>query len=195
LERNQDPFQEFEIRQRDDSAALNRMETGRDEDMEDSRRTLRSRGELQGENGNETREGNADQSQRSSGTSRSNVANTERQRLEGFSEHSTTIGGQDKRTQFGNESSRSSQSRDVADTNGERSQRTKQSETYRGETETQLSTTQSITTEGNHWEFEPDVGRVAYGIPGRVHRLKALGNSIVPKIVEEIGYALIKGMK
>jgi hypothetical protein len=84
---------------------------------------------------------------------------------------------------------------DVADTNGERSQRTKQSETYRGETETQLSTTQSITTEGNHWEFEPDVGRVAYGIPGRVHRLKALGNSIVPKIVEEIGYALIKGMK
>ena len=76
-----------------------------------------------------------------------------------------------------------------------RSQRTKQSETHRGETETQLSTTQSIKTEGNHWEFEPDVGRVAYGIPGRVHRLKALGNSIVPKIVEEIGYALIKGMK
>jgi hypothetical protein len=36
---------------------------------------------------------------------------------------------------------------------------------------------------------------VAYGVPGRVHRLKALGNSIVPKIVEEIGYALIKGMK
>ena len=33
LERNQDPFQEFEIRQRDDSTALNRMETGSDEDM------------------------------------------------------------------------------------------------------------------------------------------------------------------
>ena len=48
---------------------------------------------------------------------------------------------------------------------------------------------------GIQWEFEPDVGRVAYGVPGRVHRLKALGNSIVPKIVEEIGYALIKGMK
>jgi len=123
------------------------------------------------------------------------VANTERKGLEGFSEQGATIGGQDKRTQFGNESSRSSQSRDVADTNGERSQRTKQSETHRGETETQLSTTQSIKTEGNHWEFEPDVGRVAYGVPGRVHRLKALGNSIVPKIVEEIGYALIKGMK
>ena len=84
---------------------------------------------------------------------------------------------------------------DVANADPERLQRTKQSKTYRGETKTQLSTTQSITTERNHWQFEPDVGRVAHGIPGRVHRLKGLGNSIVPQIVEEIGKALIKGMK
>ena len=45
------------------------------------------------------------------------------------------------------------------------------------------------------WDFEPNVGRVAHGISGRVHRLKGLGNSIVPQIVEEIGKALIKGMK
>jgi DNA (cytosine-5)-methyltransferase 1 len=44
----------------------------------------------------------------------------------------------------------------------------------------------------SNWEFEPNVGRVANGIPGRVHRLKGLGNSIVPKIAEEIGYAIIK---
>jgi site-specific DNA-cytosine methylase len=43
----------------------------------------------------------------------------------------------------------------------------------------------------SNWEFEPDVGRVANGIPGRVHRLKGLGNSIVPKIAEEIGKAII----
>ena len=42
------------------------------------------------------------------------------------------------------------------------------------------------------WSVEPNVGRVAHGVPGRVHRLKGLGNSIVPQIVEEIGYALIK---
>jgi len=42
------------------------------------------------------------------------------------------------------------------------------------------------------WEFEPNVGRVAHGVPGRVHRLKALGNSIVPQIAEEIGRAIIK---
>ena len=39
---------------------------------------------------------------------------------------------------------------------------------------------------------EPNVGRVAHGIPGRVYRLKGLGNSIVPKIAEEIGKAIIK---
>ena len=42
------------------------------------------------------------------------------------------------------------------------------------------------------WSVEPNVGRVAHGVPGRVYRLKGLGNSIVPQIVEEIGYALIK---
>jgi len=45
------------------------------------------------------------------------------------------------------------------------------------------------------WDVEPDVGRVAYGVSGRVHRLKGLGNSIVPQIAEEIGRAIIKAMK
>ena len=44
----------------------------------------------------------------------------------------------------------------------------------------------------NNWDIEPDVGRVADGIPGRVHRLKGLGNSIVPQIAEEIGQAIMK---
>jgi hypothetical protein len=33
---------------------------------------------------------------------------------------------------------------------------------------------------------------VAHGIPGRVYRLKGLGNSIVPKIAEEIGKAIME---
>jgi hypothetical protein len=36
---------------------------------------------------------------------------------------------------------------------------------------------------------------VANGVSGRVHRLRGLGNSIVPQIVEEIGYAIVKAMK
>jgi len=39
---------------------------------------------------------------------------------------------------------------------------------------------------GNHWDLEPDVGRVAHGIPSRTHRLRALGNSIVPQVAAEI---------
>ena len=45
------------------------------------------------------------------------------------------------------------------------------------------------------WPTEPDVGRVAHGVSGRVHRLKGLGNSIVPQIVEEIGRAIIEAEK
>lgn len=31
------------------------------------------------------------------------------------------------------------------------------------------------------WPAEPDVGRVAYGVPNRVDRLKCLGNAVVPQ--------------
>jgi len=41
------------------------------------------------------------------------------------------------------------------------------------------------------WAVEPDVGRVAYGIPKRVDRLKQLGNSVVPQIPELIGKAIM----
>jgi DNA (cytosine-5)-methyltransferase 1 len=50
----------------------------------------------------------------------------------------------------------------------------------------------SLSGESSWWHTEPDVGRVAHGVPGRVHRLKALGNSIVPQIAEEIGKAIVE---
>ena len=40
------------------------------------------------------------------------------------------------------------------------------------------------------WEFEPDVGRLVDGLPNRVSQLRALGNSIVPQIAQEIGQAI-----
>ena len=42
------------------------------------------------------------------------------------------------------------------------------------------------------WGTEPSVGRVANGIPGRVDRLKQLGNSVVPQIPELIGRAILQ---
>ena len=40
------------------------------------------------------------------------------------------------------------------------------------------------------WTVEPNVGRVAHGIPRRVDRLKGLGNAIVPQISMQIGLAI-----
>ena len=40
------------------------------------------------------------------------------------------------------------------------------------------------------WEFEPNVGRVANGIPSRVDRLKCLGNAIVPQQIYPIFEAI-----
>lgn len=42
------------------------------------------------------------------------------------------------------------------------------------------------------WAVEPDVGRVANGIPDRVDRLRGLGNSVVPQVAEWIGRRLME---
>jgi DNA (cytosine-5)-methyltransferase 1 len=39
---------------------------------------------------------------------------------------------------------------------------------------------------GGGWLAEPGMGRVAHGIPNRTHRLKSLGNAIVPQVAAEI---------
>ena len=45
---------------------------------------------------------------------------------------------------------------------------------------------------GYTWEPEPELGRVANGVPGRVDRLRSLGNAVVPEKVEAIGRAIIQ---
>jgi DNA (cytosine-5)-methyltransferase 1 len=44
----------------------------------------------------------------------------------------------------------------------------------------------------NWWESEPNVGRVAHGIPSRVDRLKGLGNAVVPQVAEYIGRLVLQ---
>lgn len=41
------------------------------------------------------------------------------------------------------------------------------------------------------WSPEPSVGRMAHGLPGRVDRIKALGNAIVP----QVAYQILKGIQ
>lgn len=79
----------------------------------------------------------------------------------------------------------SSRSQDVADTASvgfkqgtderrEISEETRRTESYFG----------NYSSRRNQWSVEPDVGRVANGVPKRVDRLKCLGNAIVPQIAE-----------
>jgi DNA (cytosine-5)-methyltransferase 1 len=42
------------------------------------------------------------------------------------------------------------------------------------------------------WTTEPDVGRVAHGVPSRVDRLRGLGNAVVPQVAEWIGRRLME---
>ena len=149
------------------------------EDMENSRRTLRSRGELKGENGNETGEGNANIDQRSSSTSRSNVADTKSisSNVRERREHQEERQGQQQ-------------------TRGEGGETMVDSSTGRCTSqETEVQPGRYSSFDSSWWQSEPELGRVAHGVPGRVHRLKALGNSIVPKIVQEIGNAIIEAEK
>ena len=44
---------------------------------------------------------------------------------------------------------------------------------------------------GRNWLTEPDVGRVANGVPSRVDRLRGLGNAVVPPVAEWIGRRIL----
>ena len=126
------------------------------------------------------------------GSSNSNVADTKSigSDVGRRSEHSETWNGQ---REIGGENSQ-----DDANSNEEGLQGFRQSRN-------QLNKRFSLRSEGSEgehgtvgqgwWSVEPNVGRVAHGVPGRVYRLKGLGNSIVPQIVEEIGKALIKATR
>jgi DNA (cytosine-5)-methyltransferase 1 len=48
---------------------------------------------------------------------------------------------------------------------------------------------------GGRWPTEPDVGRVANGVPSRVDRLKCLGNAVVPQVAELVGLLVIQHME
>lgn len=61
-----------------------------------------------------------------------------------------------------------------------------------GETTSQeiLGDGSSVSRVGAWWSVEPNVGRVAHGVPKRMDRLKCLGNSVVPQIPYLIGLAI-----
>ena len=75
-----------------------------------------------------------------------------------------------------------------ANTNSEGSQR------YGNKYKLRKSQEERKTSWSRWWESEPDVGRVAHGVPKRVDRLKCLGNSLVPQIPYYIGKVILEVM-
>lgn len=71
------------------------------------------------------------------------------------------------------------ESKDVANTTGEQRKRNRGTRTGR-----------KRFTDYGRWSIEPDVGRVANGVSNRVHRIKGLGNAIVPQVAYQIFKAI-----
>ena len=124
------------------------------------------------------------------------MADSERLGREEGTQESKEFEGKESSDQSDNRSERRTESRageDVADTEG--SDRNEyEIDGEHGETETQeiLRDGSSVSGVSTWWSVEPDVGRVAHGVPNRVDRLKCLGNSVVPQIPYVIGLTIKK---
>ena len=140
-----------------------------------SRRTLQSRAELRKENENEIAKRYANQFERSSKTSEFDVA---------YTDHRNHNEKKEIRTR-GNAINFSSAN--LAHTDSKRRCLWK---TDRQNAE-DVGQSPRCKVTGN-WNFEPNVGRVANGIPNRVDRLRGLGNAIVPQIAYQIGKAIME---
>ena len=139
--------------------------------MENSRRSLQSRGIKQGENADEDGQGDAHQFKRSGGTRENALANSNNGHIRQEEEVCTR----------GNTSEPSSE--DVSDTN---------EQMLEGQWQEPFRSQEEITdiSDSGWWELEPDVGRVAHGISNRAHRLRSLGNAVVPQIIYQLGKAI-----
>jgi DNA (cytosine-5)-methyltransferase 1 len=100
----------------------------------------------------------------------------------------------DERTRWGEQFSRGCESAgDVADSGSLNAQRIEPECAYQEKRSLALWGQIGSCRDGSGWwGAEPDVGRVAHGIPARVDRLKGLGNAVVPQIPELIGRAIIE---
>ena len=166
-------------------------------DVENAGRSLRSGSELRGEDEKETGQGNADLTQRSGEASQFDVADTVSGNAQAGREGRREIrkGHQGE----GISSNASSGGEDMANTKSSFRNVNEINKEY-GETETQeilgdgssLSRTQVESPWEGWWDIEPDVGRVAHGVSARTHRLKGLGNSLVPAIPYHIGTAILE---
>ena len=149
--------------------------------VENTRRTLRQGSELRKENEDEVGKGNANQFERSSGSSEIDVADAIKGNVETGRERQREI--REGHQEEGIPSNASSCGENVADTQGIHAQ---------GQHDGQR---QKQPWGEGWWDLEPRLGRVAHGVPNRVDRLKALGNSLIPYIPYLIGLSILESIE
>lgn len=138
-------------------------------------------------------EGNLKECGRRISHSGQNVADSLGEGLEGYARNEREGKGREKSDGSISKESLSAR-KNVADSKGEQSA----SNDYRGE-QREAGESQQVESRGGdrwglregNWTIEPELGRVANGIPHRVDRLKGLGNAIVP----QVAYQILKGIK
>ena len=155
-------------------------------DVENTRRTLRQGSLFRTENENETGQENADQFERSSSSSKSNVADTFSGNVETGRERQREIRERHTEERIPDNVASGNQVNESSNTNGSGLQGLG--------SEYELRESQEERSFGweRWWEFEPDVGRVANGVSKRMDKLKGLGNSLVPAIPFMIGNSILK---
>jgi DNA (cytosine-5)-methyltransferase 1 len=156
------------------------------EDVENTRRTLRQGSLFRTENENETGQEDADQFERSSSSSRSDVADTFSGDVETGRERQREIRERHTEERIPDNVASGNQVNESSNTNGSGLQGLG--------SEYELRESQEERSFGweRWWEFEPDVGRVANGVSKRMDKLKGLGNSLVPAIPFMIGNSILK---
>ena len=127
-----------------------------------------------------------------------NLADTESKGLQGLDKRSPTIST--KRDEITDIRTKGSGDKNVANSKcmGRESRTSVREELAREESHGKFN---NRSTDGSAqerarswWDVEPNVGRVAYGIPSRVDRLRGLGNAIVPQIAMQIGLSIKEAM-
>jgi DNA (cytosine-5)-methyltransferase 1 len=115
-----------------------------------------------------------------------NVANTDRRRRKQCKPKTKSVSGIS--------SSSKRNSTEMADTDGEQLGQRGRTKDIESKNRVWSDNNRRETTNGfrQWWEIEPNVGRVANGVPNRVDRLKGLGNAIVPQVAELVGALVVE---
>ena len=129
--------------------------------------------------GGQTRGGDGDRN-----VSNREMADSDSERLQGLRQH-TSMEGKSREEELTEGSLQEEHGTEMADSDSERGRS--------GETEWEDAENAWESPRcpiAGWWDVEPNVGRVAHGVPKRVDRLKSLGNSVVPQIPFLIGLAI-----